>query len=200
MQDFVKATIVGGLLFLLPVILILFFLGFAVRSVAEVLQPVLDGFQLDRLEGIVVVALAVLVLVFVSFLAGIIARTELGGRITSWLETSLLGDIPQYQLVKSMAQGLAHIEGSRDVKPALVSIQGGWQIGYLLETLENGWVTVFLPQAPRATLGNVMYFAADRVRPLDMTVGEAMAIVTSVGIGSGEALRGADMTPPKGGQ
>jgi hypothetical protein len=29
-----------------------------------------------------------------------------------------------------------------------VSIEDGWQIGYLLEQLENDWVAVFLPQAP----------------------------------------------------
>jgi hypothetical protein len=65
-----------------------------------------------------------------------------------WSENSLLGGLPQYQLVKSVAEGLAHVESAESVNPALVSIEGGWQIGYLLEPLENGWVTVFLPQAP----------------------------------------------------
>jgi hypothetical protein len=65
-----------------------------------------------------------------------------------WSENSLLGSLPQYQLVKSVAEGLAHVESAESVNPALVSIEGGWQIGYLLEPLENGWVTVFLPQAP----------------------------------------------------
>ena len=32
--------------------------------------------------------------------------------------------------------------------------RGGWQIGYLLEPLANGWVTVFLPQAPTPMSGN----------------------------------------------
>ncbi len=35
-------------------------------------------------------------------------------------------------------------------------IEGGWQMGYLLETLENGWLSVFLPQAPTPMSGNVM--------------------------------------------
>ena len=42
------------------------------------------------------------------------------------------------------------------VKPALVSIEDGWQIGYLLATLENNWVAVFLPQALTPMSGNVM--------------------------------------------
>ena len=69
----------------------------------------------------------------------------------------------------------------------------GWQIAYLLEPLENDWVTVFLPQAPTPVSGNVMYLPADRVRPLDITMVQAMAIVKHIGVGSAEALRGADL-------
>jgi hypothetical protein len=48
-----------------------------------------------------------------------------------------------------MAEGLAHIENASGLKPALVSIEDGWQIGYLLEKLENDWVAVFLPRPRR---------------------------------------------------
>jgi hypothetical protein len=37
-----------------------------------------------------------------------------------------------------MAEGLAQVENAESVHPALISIEGGWQIGYLLEPLENG--------------------------------------------------------------
>jgi hypothetical protein len=32
-----------------------------------------------------------------------------------------------------MAEGLAHIENASSLKPALVSIEDGWQIGYLVK-------------------------------------------------------------------
>jgi uncharacterized membrane protein len=115
-----------------------------------------------------------------------------------WSENSLLGGLPQYRLVKSMAEGLAQVESTEGVNPALVSVEGGWQIGYLLEPLEDGWVTVFLPQAPTPMSGNVMYLPADRVRPLDITMIQAMAIVKRMGVGSAKALRGADLTLPAG--
>ena len=97
-----------------------------------------------------------------------------------------------------MAEGLAHVESAESVHPALVSIEGGWQIGYLLERLENGWVAVFLPQAPTPMSGNVMYLPADRVRSLGMTMVQAMAIVERMGVGSVKALRGTDLTLPAG--
>ena len=86
--------------------------------------------------------LAAVVLILVSLVAGLVARTNVGRRIMRWFENSLLGGLPQYQMVKSMAEGLAHVESAEGVDPALVSIEGGWQIGYLLEPLDNGWVTV----------------------------------------------------------
>jgi uncharacterized membrane protein len=196
-RDFVKTTVVGGLLFLLPVVLILFFLGYALGLMTTVFQWFSTSLQLGRLGTVGVVILALLVLVLVSFVGGIVATTEAGGRFTVWLENTLLGAVPQYQLLKGMAQGLAHIESASNAKPVLVSIDGGWQIGYQLEPLENGWVTVFLPQAPKAALGYIMYFAADRVRPLGITIVQAMGIVTSFGVGSREALRGYDLNPVK---
>jgi uncharacterized membrane protein len=100
-------------------------------------------------------------------------------------------------MVKSIAEGLAQVENATGLRPALVSIEDGWQIGYLLEALDNGWVTVFLPQAPTPMSGNVMYLPQERVRPLDITMVQAMSIVKRIGVGSGAALRGVDLTLPK---
>ena len=121
-------------------------------------------------------------LVALSLAAGMYARTGGGRRISRWFEASLLGGLPQYQMLKSMVESVAQFETSTDIKPALVSIEDGWQIGYLLEPLHDGWVAVFLPQAPTPMSGNVMYFPIERVRPLDMTMVQAMTLVKRIGI------------------
>ena len=46
--------------------------------------------------------------------------------------------------------------------------------------------------------GNVMYLPADRVRPLSISMVDAIAIIKRMGVGSGEALRGADLKQPAG--
>jgi len=108
-----------------------------------------NSIKLSDVVGIgSVTVIGVLLLVLVSFAAGIVARTTIGRRISGWFEGSLLREIPQYQMVKSMAEGLAHFESDTGIRPALISIEGGWQIGYILEVLENSWLAVFLPQAP----------------------------------------------------
>jgi len=161
--------------------------------------PISNSLHLDQLGATGVGAatvLSVLMLVLISFAAGIVARTAVGRRITKWSERSLLNRFPQYQLMKSVAEGLAHIESASGLKPALVSIGDGWQIGYLLEQLENDWVAVFLPQAPTPRSGNIMYLPANRVRPLGITMVQAISIVKAIGVGSGAALRGVDLRLP----
>lgn len=201
MKEFLKTTIVGGALFLLPVALVLAILDHAMRIALKAAEPVsnvLNFDQVGKIEGAgIVTTVAVVLLVLVSFVAGMVARTRLGSRISAWFENSVLGGLPQYQMVKSVAEGLAHAEGASDeFKPVLISNEGGWEIGYLLEALDNDWVAVFVPQAPTPLAGNVRYFPADRIRPLDITMLQARAIVKNIGIGSAAALRGTDLSRP----
>jgi uncharacterized membrane protein len=202
LKDFLKTTIVGGVLFLLPLGLVLFFLGYALRLATNVAQPISKALHLDQVGDVagigITTVVGVLLLLLVSFAAGMVARTSIGGRISGWFEGSLLSALPQYQMLKSMTEGLAQIEADTGIKPALISIEDGWQIGYILEVLENGWLAVFLPQAPTPMSGNVMYLEADRVRPLGITMVQAMTIVKRIGVGSGQALHGVDLTLPGG--
>ena len=199
MTELLKATMAGGLLFLLPVALIAIVLKQGMQLVGKIVRPIANYLPVEAVVGVRgETVLAALVLILVSLVAGLVARTNVGRRIMRWFENSLLGGLPQYQMVKSMAEGLAHVESAEGVDPALVSMEGGWQIGYLLEPLDNGWVTVFLPQAPTPMSGNVMYLPADRVRPLGITIGQAMALVKHIGVGSAEALGGTDLRLPTG--
>ena len=200
MTSFFKATVVGGVLFLIPAALVLFILGYALRLVSKVAQPISNGLGLDQLGeagGIgAATVLAILVLVILCLIAGTFARTGGGRRLSRWFEGSLLGSLPQYQMIKSMVESVAQFEASTDIKPALVSIEDGWQVGYLLEPLHDDGVAVFLPQAPTPMSGNVMYFPSARVRPLDMTMVQAMTLIKRIGIGSAQALRDSDLTQP----
>jgi uncharacterized membrane protein len=199
LTGFLRATLVGGLLFLLPVVLIVIVLSHAMQLAVKVAKPISSLLPVEAVIGIRgETCLAVLLLILLSLGAGLVAQTKAGKRILSWSENSFLGGLPQYQVMKSMAEGLAHVESAESVHPALVSIEDGWQMGYLLEPLEKGWVAVFLPQAPTPMSGNVMYLPADRVRPLGITMVQAMAIVKHIGVGSAKLLHGTDLTLPAG--
>ena len=190
---YLKATIVGGLLFLLPLVLVALVLGKAIQAVAKIAKPVTSHLPSTFLGIGMASLVAALILIVISLGAGLLARTRYGKATLQWFENSLFGGLPQYQLVKSLGEGLAHVEGAESVKPILVSIEDGWQIGYLLEVLENGWVAVFLPQAPTPMSGNVMYFPANRTLSLDISMAQAMSLVKRIGVGSGQALQGINL-------
>jgi len=198
MKEFLKTTTVGGILFLLPVALVLAALNHALQLAEKVVRPISHDLDLDHsIAGIgVVTVLTVLLLVTVSFAAGIVARTRHGTRIKGWIESSFLGNLPQYQIMKSMGEGLAQIDGADDLKPILISFDGGWRIGYLMEALGNGWVTVFVPQVPTLTSGDLFYLPADRIKHLNISMMKARSIVKHIGLGSGEVLRGVSLSSP----
>jgi uncharacterized membrane protein len=195
-KKFVTATLVGGLMFLVPVVLVSLVLRQAIQSAAKVAMPVAAMLPAGDVMGIHVVTLvAVAVLLSIAFAAGLIARTYVGRRITQWFEESILGSMPQYRMVKSMAEGLTQIESGDGMRPVLMRTDEYWQLGYRLEDLPGGWVAVFLPAAPTPLSGNVVYVAAERVRLLDLSMTDAMKLVRKVGIGSADALRAVDLGP-----
>lgn len=194
-KEFVKTTVVGGIVFLVPLVLLILVLRHAMAFAGKIAGPVAAAFPDHRIAGVAVATIiAALVLWLFAFLSGLFARTRVGRNLARWLEDSLLGNLPQYRMVKTMAEGFAQVENGQNLKPALVSIEGGWQLGYLLEEVREGWVAVFLPQAPTPMSGNVMYMPAERVRLLDMPIGEAVLLVKRLGVGSARALRSADLT------
>jgi len=198
-KSFVKATVAGGLLFLVPVVLLLLVLKHAMGFATAIARPIADRIALPDVGGVAIVTIvAVLVLLLIAFGAGLVARTDVGRRISQWFEESVLGGLPQYRMVKSMAEGLAQIECGSGMQPVLLRGDEGWMLAYQLETLPGDWVTVFVPAAPTPMSGNVMYVSAERVRPLDIGMPEAIKLVKSIGVGSAETLHGVDLGPAQG--
>jgi uncharacterized membrane protein len=198
--EFLKTTIVGGLMFLVPVILIGLVLRRALEFAGKIAKPIVAVFPYNQVAGIAAgTIVAALILVAAAFLAGLAARTETGRKVTHWVEQSFLGNMPQYRVVTSMAEGLTKIEQSDGLTPVLVSADGSWQLGYALEELHGGWTAVFIPQSPTPMSGNVLYVPSDRIRALDIGIHKAMKLVKQMGMGSAEALKGVELSPGREG-
>jgi uncharacterized membrane protein len=189
-KSFLKTTFVGGLMFLVPVVLLAVLLRHAMQLADKVAKPIAGLLPVSQIGGVAVpTVIAVTILVLIAFLAGLLSRTPVGRRITHWFEESILGGLPQYRMVKSLADGLTQIESDDGIQPVLMRGDEGWMLGYQMEELPGGWRVVFLPASPTPMSGNVLYVEAARVRALDITMREAMQLVKRLGIGSASALR-----------
>ena len=190
-KSFLKSTLVGGVMFLVPVVLIVIVLKHALQLAGQIAQPLAEMLPIRQVGGVAVATIiAVAMLLLVAFLAGLLSRTGPGRRVTHWFEESILGGLPQYRMVKSLAEGLTQIEDGTGMQPVLMRGDEGWMLGYQMEELPDGWRVIFLPASPTPMSGNVIYAEGSRVRRLDLTMREAMMLVKRLGIGSTAALNG----------
>ena len=197
LKNFLRVTLAGGVLFLIPFAIILVVLGQALTFAHKLAEPIAAHFPEESVAGIgTATMIAVLLLLCVSFLAGLIASTKAGKKTMQMFEDSMFGRLPQYQMIKSMMLGFAQLENTGGVRPILVNIEDAWQLGYLIEPINDEWVVAFLPQAPTPMSGNMMYLPRHRVRPLDISMLQATTIVKQMGVGSSGTLREADLTLP----
>ena len=199
MLGFVKATLFGGLIFLLPLGLIGYLVGKAVGLAVTAGEPVFKllphtAFWLAMIPLIALVALTLLAL-----LAGLFARTKAGQRFLDWVETSLFGGVPQYQFMKSMAEGVAKMESGPGWEPVLVAGDAGWRIGFIVEAVKQDWAVVFLPQSPSATVGGKVEWQGEDLLAIPASMAHVMAVVKRMGVGSAEALEGVELSLPKRG-
>jgi uncharacterized membrane protein len=177
-------------MFLVPVVLVLIVAGKGMSFAGKIAAPMARLLPVSHVGGIAVTTLlAAAILLALALLAGLAARTGPGRRLTHWFEESLLGGLPQYRMVKSLAEGLTQIETGDGMQPVLMRGDEGWMLGYQVEVLPGDWRVVFLPAAPTPMSGNVLYVEGARVQPLAISMREAMMLVKRLGIGSAEALR-----------
>ena len=188
---FIRTTLVGGLLYLIPIVLLLVVLGKAM-GVAHKIVPAFAGpiraMQLGNLLTPQIFA-ALLVALF-CFLAGLFSRTGLARSIAGFIDSKILINVPGYGFFRSMSGGSAGIESFAH-EPVVVAIEDeAWQIAFVVERLDDSRVAVFVPGVPQVGSGSLYFVAPERVKPLGIPSTAAFQILRRMGVGSGEALKG----------
>jgi uncharacterized membrane protein len=193
---FFKATIVGGLLFMVPLILMVVVLQKGLGLVRKIVVPLAKYFPERTFLGVgMTTILSIAVIVLLCFLFGLVARTAAGRKVRDWLEFTIMGKLPGYALVKGVIQGATGLENEEDVTIALVRIEDAWQIGFVVEVHSDGHRTVYLPGVPNPASGSIFYMTEDRIRPIDAKMGQLLTVIRHLGIGSKDLLAG-KLTPP----
>ena len=188
--DFIKATVIGGIFFLIPLAVVVVVVGKLVhvmKGVAGTLAPLLP---VDTHIGALVLnLLAVLVILGFCFLAGLAAQRAHAKKIVAKLETTLLAALPGYAFVKGLGDNLRRSdEISESFIPVAVHFDDYSQLAFEIEREPNGNVAVYLPSAPNPWSGTVVYVTPERVIRLSMTLNEALKNIRMLGKGSAAIL------------
>lgn len=189
--SFIKTTLIGGLFLIAPIGVLLFIFGKALVLFRLLVAPIADLMPIESVGGIAIARiLAFILLLFLCFLAGLVAQTKAAIQLKEWIEDNILTIVPGYTLIKGMTETMAGLEHDKLTEVVLIDIEEVWQIGFLMEKLDEELNVVFLPGAPSPLAGDVVIVKNSRLRKLDITEMEAMKIAKKLGVGSKKALAG----------
>ena len=183
--QFIKTTILGGLIFLVPLFIVTIVLAKAHGLMAKVAKPFSGLIPLDTIGGVAIAnILAVLAILLCCLIVGIIAKGDAAKRLLKSTEEKLLV-IPAYAFVKGVTDSLiSSEEAAKAFVPVIVKFDDNAQIAFEIERSERGNVVIYLPGSPNPWSGSVVYFKEDRVERLDITVPEAINNIRHLGRGS----------------
>ena len=107
MLKFKKTTMVGGILFLVPIIIFIAVIGKALELTKKLAAPLSVLIPLDSIGNIAMVnLLALCIVLLICFLAGLAAKSTLARKSVVNLESRVLSNIPVYGFLKSKIDGL----------------------------------------------------------------------------------------------
>lgn len=190
MTRFIKTTILGGILFLLPIVIFLTFIGKALELSNLIAVPLTKRLFIDSVGGFAAVhVLAAVILIAICFIAGLAAKTNAAKNLVTALENDVLEKIPAYELLKAKTRSVLRPEEIKTLRPAITRFDDSWQLAFEIERLADGKVVVFLPGSPDPWSGSVSVVTADRVTMLDVKVQDAVNWMKRLGRGATDILQ-----------
>lgn len=187
---FFRATALGGILFILPLAVVVGLLGYVYSFVVVLHEPVKDWIPVSSAAGIAgLFAISVTALLLACFVAGLMAHRAIGRRVSTFIEKYLTTFFPKYAIYKDLLAG--NIGGTRNVpslKPVLVQTPECQRIAFESDRTPDNAVVVFFPGAPDTWIGTVGIVAADKVQPLNVPFNDVVGLLEQLGRGSGHVL------------
>ena len=180
-RGFFAGALISGLLVVVPVYLAVLLLLKAMQSVVGVVRPI-AAFLPEWLPAEDLLSL--LLVLVLCFLVGVAVRTRMGQAARDWVEKSLFQRIPGYTVFRGLAQQLSGQNRESAWKPALVETGDGLVPGFIIEELDDGQLTVFIPSVPTPFAGAVLVLARERVHALDVPFTSAIQVISKWGSGS----------------
>jgi uncharacterized membrane protein len=190
--NFVTTTLLGGAIFLLPLVVVIYVVGQGLALMAKAAEPLISALPTKSVGGVTLATLAAMVLLLlVCFGAGLLARAAFGRALSARFEDKLQTLYPRYTVIKAMSQGLHDAVGRRVMTPVLATFDDHLALAYEMERLPDGRVVVYLPGAPDAWSGSVVLVTAERLAPLDIDASELTRSLRGLGRGTAALMSAA---------
>lgn len=184
--EFVKTTLIGGILVLVPIYLAVLLLAKALAAGGALMAPLANQLPV----AVHFRDLAALLLVLVAcFLAGLMVRTGPGKRGIQALEQRILGKIPGYSMIRGLVHRVGGEEQGALFAPALVEIEEALVPAVIVEELPDGQFTVLVPSVPTPAAGALYVLPAARVHRVNVPIAQMFRVYARWGEGTGALLK-----------
>ncbi len=186
---FIMTTVIGGLVFLVPLMFLVFILGKAVGFMMVIAKPLAGWLPVDTVGGVALANLiAILAVIVVSFVAGLIARHTVAAGLVKTLESKVLVKIPGYTIIKGIKSGFDTTE-TQGMKPVALQLGSAERIALEIEKLPDGRSMVYIPSTPSAWSGITQILPADQITYIDVPVTKVMELTEKFGHGVDDILQ-----------
>lgn len=186
----IRRTIIGGLVFLLPLMVVILILEQAIEIALLVAEPLSDFILLDVPGVILANLLAICLVICVCYVAGLIATSDSVRALSERGDSFFNENLPGYMFIKMFIGSiLGPEEIEKDFTPIVYEAVNVKRIGFEVERSEDGWVTIFLPHTPVPWSGITIIVAEETVTRLDMKNIDALGPASRLGKGSLDVIR-----------
>lgn len=186
--SFVKRTLLGGVLVLLPAYLAVLLLLKGIQGLTALVKPLANNLPIEAEHHTL---FAIGLIIVVSFLIGLALQTWPGKRLGHWFTTEVLGRIPGYNVIRSVMRR-SFGDDSSEFKVAFVQTDEALVVGFVVEEHADGRYTVFVPASPTPFSGAVLVLTPERVHIVDVPFMQAFQAMTKWGTGTRDLIKAMD--------
>jgi uncharacterized membrane protein len=186
---FLKTTMVGGLVFMAPLIVLIFLVVKASEVLRRLAKPLAAHLPIDTIGGLVVADVLLIVLLIVAcFSAGLLARFSFANRFVKKAEAGVLWRIPGYGFIKGLTDSLDKSPSACSMRTVLIHFDDSAQLAFEVDHLPDGRKVIYIPSSPDPRAGSVMVMDADRVEPVPISFATAVRLLRALGRGMGSSV------------
>jgi uncharacterized membrane protein len=187
LKKFIKTTILGGVIVLLPVLLTGFLLNWLFNFITGLIYPLTKMVvEKAHMQKYVADVLVILIIIAICFMVGLFIRTKLGNFFHRQIEKRILKVMPGYTLFRNTIKQFLGQEKAPVSRVALVQAFGNSTLmtGFVTDEHPDGRYTVFVPSALNPTTGLILHLEREYVHLVNVSVEETMRSIISCGAGS----------------
>jgi uncharacterized membrane protein len=185
---FILTTLIGGVVFLVPVVILGVVIIKAAGFMMVIAEPLADWFPVDSIGGVALAnIIALLAVIVVCFLAGLLARHALASNIVEQLESKVLVNVPGYMMVKNLVSGFDESKAA-GLKPVALQLGTAERLGFEIQKLPDGRSMVFIPSSPSPFSGITQLLPPEQVTYLDVPVTKIIEVTENFGHGIDKLL------------